>query len=245
MTQRARTCASRRRSRATADHRATLEPRNGSGEARTKSEEVIARSKDPKLGTVPEEARVRRRGDAGAGRRRPSPDGNSFVIQWHDATRLHHDFRLERDGVLVSWAVPKGLPVGKGEKHLAVQTEDHPMEYGTFAGVDPGGPLRRRRGPHLGQRHLRPAGVDRVRRSASGLHGRRHTGEYHLIKTAARLARLPGEVLRRPAARAAADALADAGRGRARAVRPRGLAVRAEARRHPDAAVAATGRRSA
>ena len=62
-----------------------------------------------------------------------------FVIQRHDARRLHYDFRLERDGALASWAVPKGVPLRKGERHLAVHVEDHPLEYADFAGVIPAG----------------------------------------------------------------------------------------------------------
>jgi bifunctional non-homologous end joining protein LigD len=62
-----------------------------------------------------------------------------FVIQRHDARRLHYDLRLERDGALASWAVPKGLPFRAGERHLAVHVEDHPLDYGSFEGEIPRG----------------------------------------------------------------------------------------------------------
>ncbi|MGH2710872.1 MAG: non-homologous end-joining DNA ligase [Actinomycetota bacterium] len=105
-----------------------------------------------------------------------------FVIQKHDATRLHYDLRLERDGVLVSFPVPKGLPIVPGEKRLAVHTEDHPIEYADFEGWIPEG--------EYGAGEVRT--FDRGRYEALEwkddkitfrLHGTRHRGEYHLIKT--------------------------------------------------------------
>jgi bifunctional non-homologous end joining protein LigD len=65
--------------------------------------------------------------------------GDTFVIQQHHARSLHWDLRLERDGVLVSWAVPRGLPRDPDRNHLAVHTEDHPMEYADFSGEIPAG----------------------------------------------------------------------------------------------------------
>src|SRR5215471_16576815 len=76
----------------------------------------------------------------------PEPEGEvrpssrrSFVIQKHRATRLHYDFRLEMEGVLRSWAIPKGPSFNPNEKRLAVQTEDHLIAYGGFEGIIPKG----------------------------------------------------------------------------------------------------------
>ena len=112
--------------------------------------EVMRRVQD---GTDPFAAVVHADGDPRLGKYRsmrdpaktPEPftgapgSGDTFVIQEHHASRLHYDFRLEHEGVLVSWALPKGVPESSGKNHLAVQTEDHPLDYADFEGTIPKG----------------------------------------------------------------------------------------------------------
>jgi DNA ligase D-like protein (predicted ligase)/DNA ligase D-like protein (predicted polymerase)/DNA ligase D-like protein (predicted 3'-phosphoesterase) len=153
-----------------------------SAAART-SAEIAAASKDPALFEY-----VRRREFGPGGTTEPAPgdhpgEGNSFVIHKHRATRLHYDVRLEHDGALPSWAVPKGLPIAMGDKRLAVRTEDHPLEYGSFEGTIPEG--------HYGAGEVRifddgwyePVEWTDTKVSFV-LHGRRYPGlEFHLVKT--------------------------------------------------------------
>jgi bifunctional non-homologous end joining protein LigD len=104
-----------------------------------------------------------------------------FVVQRHDARRLHYDFRLERDGALASWAVPKGVPLELGARSLAVHVEDHPIEYATFAGQIPAGEYG------AGSVEIWDEGTyDLVEEKPNGqltvrLHGRRLNGEWTLV----------------------------------------------------------------
>lgn len=104
-----------------------------------------------------------------------------FVLQEHDATRLHWDFRLELDGTLKSWALPKGMPVRRNEKRLAVQTEDHPVEYIAFEGVIPEGQYGAGtvRIADSGTYELLERGLNKLEFT---LRGRVHAGRYALVR---------------------------------------------------------------
>jgi bifunctional non-homologous end joining protein LigD len=124
---------------------------------------------------------------AGKGRART---GNSYVIQKHAARRLHYDFRLELDGVLLSWAVPKGPSLDPKIKRLAVQTEDHPVEYGGFEGTIPRGEYgagtvmvwdRGTWSPEGDPRRAYRAG-----RLTFSLAGEKLRGRWHLVRTRTR-----------------------------------------------------------
>lgn len=109
-------------------------------------------------------------------------EGGIFVVQRHQARRLHYDFRLERDGVLVSWAIPKGVPEDPVVNHLAVPTEDHPLEYASFTGTIPAGEYGGGVVEIFDRGHY-----DCVKWDAGDvkvvLHGKRLTGGYALFRT--------------------------------------------------------------
>jgi bifunctional non-homologous end joining protein LigD len=109
-------------------------------------------------------------------------NNNRFVIQEHHARRLHYDLRLERDGVLVSWAVPKNLPETPSVNHLAVHTEDHPLEYLTFEATIPKGEYG------AGKMVIWDTGTYEAEKFRDNevimtLHGERISGRYALIQT--------------------------------------------------------------
>lgn len=116
-------------------------------------------------------------------------EGQSYVIQKHAASRLHFDLRLEMDGVLKSWAVPKGIPLAHGEKHLAVEVEDHPLDYADFEGTIPAGQYGGGTVMVWDLGHYELMGGEPLGALKAGmlhllLHGRKLNGEWTLVRTA-------------------------------------------------------------
>jgi len=117
------------------------------------------------------------------GRRGTEAGGQAgFVIQEHHASSLHWDFRLEHQGVLASWALPKGVPMTPAENHLAVRVEDHPLQYGSFSGTIPEGEYG------AGKVSLWDRGTYQCEKWSARevmvvLHGERARGRYVLFKT--------------------------------------------------------------
>src|SRR5262245_40671159 len=122
------------------------------------------------------------------GERASSGKALSFVIQKHAATRLHYDFRLELDGVLVSWAVPRGPSYDPSEKRMAIHVEDHPLSYGSFEGTIPAKQYGAGRGIVWDKGTWEPLG-DPHEGMAKGklaftLHGQKLAGEWELVRIA-------------------------------------------------------------
>ena len=125
----------------------------------------------------------------------PAGERARFMIHKHDATRLHYDLRLEMDGALASWAIPKGPSFDPSLKRFAVQTEDHPLEYGNFEGRIPEGEYGA--GDSIiwerGTYDTVPPGQASAQRKKGHLHlelhGEKLKGRWHLVKTRGR----PGE----------------------------------------------------
>ena len=121
---------------------------------------------------------------------RPKPlEGDAaFVVHRHEATRLHYDLRLAADGVLISWAVPRGFSYTPEDKHLAVRTEDHPLEYEQFHGVIPKGQYGAGTMTIWDRGSYEVLEPDLSRGLAAGklelrFHGRRLRGEWHMVET--------------------------------------------------------------
>ncbi|MCX6648898.1 MAG: 3'-phosphoesterase [Candidatus Bathyarchaeota archaeon] len=107
--------------------------------------------------------------------------GSIYVVQEHHASHLHWDFRLERDGVLKSWAVPKGPPEAPGERRLAVAVEDHPLGYAGFEGTIPEGEYG------AGTVQIWDSGTYETlqwtgEKIEIRIHGRRLSGSYELVR---------------------------------------------------------------
>ena len=125
----------------------------------------------------------------------PEPKGRAhktskrrFVIQEHHATRLHWDFRLEMEGVMKSWAVPKGPSMNPNDKHLAVMVEDHPIEYNEFQGEIPAGNYGAGEVRRWDHGTYEPVGTTPIEEQLENgkltiiMHGKKLKGEFHMIE---------------------------------------------------------------
>jgi bifunctional non-homologous end joining protein LigD len=147
----------------------------------------VAKARDDSLGRYDEKRDFERTPEPPAKRpKRKKGAPPIFVVHRHEARRLHYDLRLERDGVLLSWAVPKGFSYDPADKHLAMRTEDHPLEYEDFHGVIPKGEYG------AGTMQIWDRGRVTFLNGAGGpeagevkllLFGRRLRGEWHLVQT--------------------------------------------------------------
>jgi bifunctional non-homologous end joining protein LigD len=126
----------------------------------------------------------------------PEPKGREhktskrrFVIQEHHATRLHWDFRLEMEGVMKSWAVPKGPSMNPNDKHLAVMVEDHPIEYNEFQGEIPAGNYGAGEVRKWDHGTYTPVGSTPIEEQLESgkltftMHGKKLKGEFHMVQT--------------------------------------------------------------
>jgi bifunctional non-homologous end joining protein LigD len=143
------------------------------------------------FGTLAEYTRKRRFGvtpEPRGGRRRAAGAERQFVVQKHRASHLHYDFRLEHNGVMLSWAIPKGPSLDPGVKRLAMPTEPHPLEYNEFEGVIPEGEYGGGTVMIWDRGTWEPEVPDVDRTLAKGelkftLHGRKLKGSWVLVRT--------------------------------------------------------------
>jgi bifunctional non-homologous end joining protein LigD len=161
------------------------------GMARTSPAKKLAKYRSMRDFTkTAEPADNKRTEKARATARKAKSPGRSFVIQKHAASHLHYDFRLELDGVLLSWSVPKGPSLKPAERRLAVQTEDHPLDYAGFEGIIPKGEYGGGTVVVWDRGTWEPdgdprAGMDKGHLKFT-LHGEKLLGAWHLVRTKGR-----------------------------------------------------------